>query len=107
MKRMGRGTEPTQIALLGPGACFGEMAILDGLARSASVVASGPLTVFRLRRERFDTLLSEGSLGAYKLVVAMARTLSERQRRLTQRLSGLLDGPSRHRDSVRRYHVSE
>src|SRR4051812_25910943 len=40
----------TQIAALGPGSCFGEMAILDGMARSATIVADGALTVFRFRR---------------------------------------------------------
>lgn len=80
----------TPIARLGPGACFGEMAILDGMERSASVVADGPVTVFRFRRERFDGLLQQDSVGAYKLVAAMARTLSHRQRQLTFQLSELL-----------------
>jgi CRP-like cAMP-binding protein len=93
----------TQIATLEPGACFGEMAILDGMARSASVVAGGPLTVFRFRRERFDDLLDQGSLGAYKLVAAMARTLSQRQRALTRQLAELM-GSS---ESLHQLHVSE
>jgi CRP-like cAMP-binding protein len=88
------GSTSTRIAALGAGACFGEMAILDGLARSASVVAEGPLTVFRFRRERFDNLLDQGSLGAYKLVAAMARSLSQRQRLLTQQLAALTGGSS-------------
>ena len=79
-----------EIARLTPGACFGEMALLDGMPRSATVIASGPLTVFRFRRTRFDGLLDRGSLGAYKLVAAMARTLSQRQRRLTHQVSELL-----------------
>jgi CRP-like cAMP-binding protein len=101
LKETALGT--TQIAALGPGACFGEMAILDGMARSASVVADGPLTIFRFRRERFDDLLDQGSLGAYKLVAAMARTLSQRQRQLTQQLSKLT-GPS---ESLNLLRVSE
>ena len=94
---------PTQIAALGPGACFGEMAVLDGLTRSASVIADGPLTVFRFRRERFDNLLDHGSLGAYKLVAAMARTLSQRQRMLTQQLSALVGNS----EAVNAFQVSE
>jgi CRP-like cAMP-binding protein len=35
---------PTRIAVLRGGTCFGEMAILDGLARSATVRALEPLT---------------------------------------------------------------
>lgn len=109
LKRMdgSGGSNPTQIAVLESGACFGEMAILDGLARSASVVANGPLTVLRLRRERFAALLEQGSLGAYKLIAAMARTLSQRQRHLTQKLSAALGTGAARRDSVREYHVSE
>jgi CRP-like cAMP-binding protein len=85
-------TGPTQIAILGPGSCFGEMAILDGQPRSASVEAAGPLTIFKFRRVRFDELLHQGSLGAYKLVAGMARSLSQRHRQLTQQVSELMAG---------------
>jgi CRP-like cAMP-binding protein len=78
------------LALLEPGACFGEMAILDGSPRSATVRAAGPLTVFRFRREPFEELLEQGSLAAFKLVAAMARVLSQRHRKLTGQLSELL-----------------
>jgi CRP/FNR family transcriptional regulator, cyclic AMP receptor protein len=76
----------TEIRLLERGSCFGEMAILDAQPRSATIEAVGPLTVFCFRRERFELLLEQGSLGAYKLVLAMARTLSRRHRELTQDL---------------------
>jgi CRP-like cAMP-binding protein len=104
-------TGPMQIATLKPSDCFGEMAILDGEPRSASVEATGPLTIFRFRRPRFEHLLDQGSLGAYKLVAAMARTLSRRQRQLTQQLSRLMEGDAadgaRARDIVESYQVSE
>jgi CRP/FNR family transcriptional regulator, cyclic AMP receptor protein len=73
-----------ELAVLERGACFGEMAIIDGEGRSATVQARGPLTVFRFRRPRFDQLLDQGSLGAYKLILAMARMLSQRQRQITK-----------------------
>jgi CRP/FNR family cyclic AMP-dependent transcriptional regulator len=79
------------IATLRAGSCFGEMAILDGNARSATIRAEDPLTVFRFSRVRFDELLDEGSLGAYKLVAAMARTLSQRQRQLTRHMANLME----------------
>jgi CRP-like cAMP-binding protein len=80
-----------QIRMLERGACFGEMAILDGQARSATIQAAGPLTVFRFRRARFEQLLEQGSLGAFKLVLGMARMLSNHHRELTQRLSALTE----------------
>src|SRR5688572_13846475 len=41
------------IAILGRRACFGEMAILDGSPRSASVRACQPVTAFRFPRQPF------------------------------------------------------
>ncbi|MBV9326692.1 MAG: cyclic nucleotide-binding domain-containing protein [Chloroflexi bacterium] len=79
-----------QIRILEPGAAFGEIAILDGHARSATIRAQGPLTIFRFRRERFEELLDQGSLGAYKLVLALARMLSVHHRELTYRLAELI-----------------
>src|SRR5262249_30741412 len=88
----GRGLQaadsgPWGIRLFERGAAFGELAILDGQPRSATVQAAGPLTVFRFRRNRFEELLDQGSLGAYKLLLAMARMLSKHHRELTQRLA--------------------
>lgn len=78
-----------ELAVLKRGACVGEMAILDGEGRSATVQAIGALTLLRFRRLRFERLLDLGSLGAHKLILAMARMLSQRHRRLTARLSEL------------------
>jgi CRP/FNR family transcriptional regulator, cyclic AMP receptor protein len=99
-----------EIAVLGRGECFGEMAILDGSTRSATVEAANDLTLFRFRRARFDDLLDQGSLGAYKLVLAMARVLSQRQRELTRQLAetmGQAQPRAAGRDSVHMYMVSE
>jgi len=80
---------PRVIALLDPRSCVGEMAVLDGSRRSATVSARGEATLFKFRRTDFEDLLETGSFAAYKLVLAMARVLCERQRNLTQKLSEL------------------
>ncbi len=78
------------IAILGRRACFGEMAILDGSPRSASVRATRDLTVFRFPRQRFTQLLDEGNIAAYKLVYQISLVLVSRQRRTTSRLVELM-----------------
>ena len=78
------------IAILGRRACFGEMAILDGSPRSASVRATRALTVFRFPRQPFTKLLADGNLAAYKLVYQISLVLVSRQRRTTHRLVELL-----------------
>ena len=99
-----------EIARLNRGECFGEMAILDGSARSATVEAASDLTLFRFRRARFEDLLDQGSLGAFKLVLSMARVLSQRQRDLTKQLAKLMETKADRdpgRASVHMYMVSE
>ena len=80
-----------EVAVLEPHACFGEMAILDGSARSANVSAIDECTLFRFPRLLFQGLLEEGNLGAFKLVHGMARVLCQRQRRLTMQVSDLME----------------
>jgi CRP-like cAMP-binding protein len=46
--RVHRGAE--MLATLGVGECFGEMAIIDGEARSADCTASGPTVLLRMNR---------------------------------------------------------
>lgn len=82
--------ERRAIAELGPRQCFGEMAILDGSTRSASVRVLTDSTAFRFPRMEFAGLLNSGNLAAYKLVHQMARVLVARQRETTSRLAELL-----------------
>ncbi len=95
------------IANLGARACFGEMAVLDGSSRSATVTASGPTTLFRFRRGPFNGLLSDGSLAAFKLVHAMARVLCERQRRLNQQLTEVIAEEPKDRRAALRAQIGE
>jgi CRP/FNR family cyclic AMP-dependent transcriptional regulator len=79
------------IATLGPRSCFGEMAILDGSPRSATVRATAPSTVLKIPRAAFVELLDAGNLAAFKLIHQMAVVLVARQRSTTARLAELLD----------------
>lgn len=82
---------PRVIARLGARACFGEMGILDGSPRSASVRAVGDAVAFRFPRVSFNDLLANGNLAAYKLVYQIALVLVARQRQTTSQLVGLME----------------
>lgn len=80
-----------KIAELGPKACFGEISILDGSPRSATIRAVEDSVVLRVRRDTFADLIDNDHLVAYKLLHQMAILLAERQRGTTSKLSDLLN----------------
>ncbi|MDO9380412.1 MAG: cyclic nucleotide-binding domain-containing protein [Nocardioidaceae bacterium] len=62
------------VATLGPGDVFGEIALVDGRLRSASVVAVTPLTAVHLTDEAFaELLVRDPSLGEKLREVARSR----------------------------------
>lgn len=81
----------SRVVEIGPADCFGEMSILDGLPRSATIRATEDSVVLRVRRDAFAELLEDDHLVAYKLIHHMAILLAERQRATTSRLSELLN----------------
>jgi CRP-like cAMP-binding protein len=60
-------------AELGPGEFFGELSLLDGGPRAATVIATTPLTTIRIERAAFRRLLLEEPDLALKLLEGMAR----------------------------------
>jgi CRP-like cAMP-binding protein len=69
-----------RVAKIIPGRSFGEMSVIDGEPRSATCVAVAGSTIALLSREDFDLLLTKyPALGA-KLIIRIARTLSQRLR---------------------------
>lgn len=74
-----RGSE---IATLLPGDAFGEMALLDGGPRAATVTASTPMSVYVLGPREFSTLLQDVPQIGRKILKALAQRLrqAEKQR---------------------------
>lgn len=74
--------EDNKLAELKPGECFGELSILDGEPRSASVVSEEAGILIRIPQEGFAQLLEANSLAAYKMVLALTRVVTRRLRTL-------------------------
>ncbi len=65
------------VATLGPGQYFGELSLLDDAPRNATVTATTPMTLIRLRRREFSAVLDSWPGVAHKLLQQMARRLRE------------------------------
>lgn len=87
------------LAHLGPGAVVGEMALLEGGSRSATVEALSDCTVFELSHDAFNALRSRKRHAAFKLILNLARTLGERRRQADARVFEVFDNPAQHIDS--------
>jgi CRP/FNR family transcriptional regulator, cyclic AMP receptor protein len=72
------------LATLGPGAIFGELAMLDGERRSASVEATENTELVALPASDVRHLIREHPEMAEKLVVALTRRLREANERISR-----------------------
>jgi CRP/FNR family cyclic AMP-dependent transcriptional regulator len=72
------------LATLGPGAIFGELAMLDGERRSASVEAAENTDLVALPASDMRHLIREHPEMAEKLVVALTRRLREANERISR-----------------------
>jgi len=79
------------ISTFGPGAFFGEMALLDGDPRSTSVVAATDLRLLRLERDSFRRLLEENGTVGHRLLLALVREMSLRMRETNLQLISLFE----------------
>ena len=68
-----------------PVAIIGEQSFLDGGARTASIVAKEPSTVYRMSRQAFEYLRREHADVACAFLYDIARSLAQRMRAATTR----------------------
>jgi len=78
------------LAVLSPGACFGEMALIDREDRSATARARSAVTALQLSAEGFTTFRSFSRDGFTFVVINVARVLSSRLRDTSAQLAARL-----------------
>lgn len=83
-------TRKHTIAELGPGRSVGEMSLIDGAPRSATVRAKDKLSLIVLKREHFKKLLKEEPEIANRVLmgisILLSRSLRDTNKRFTERL---------------------
>jgi CRP/FNR family cyclic AMP-dependent transcriptional regulator len=68
----------TQVAELGPGDYFGEISLIDGGPRTATVKTETPVTIEVVERRDFDALLEKVPGLAQRLLMGLAARLREK-----------------------------
>lgn len=76
-----------RLSTCGRGAFFGELAFLDGDARSADAIALTDVELFMLPRKTFDAFAEEHKKVALKLMEGLASVLTSRVRHLDAELT--------------------
>jgi CRP/FNR family transcriptional regulator, cyclic AMP receptor protein len=70
------GASKTVVVTLGKGEFFGEMAVIDGSARSATAISAAPKTrVMRINHARFVYLVSQQPAFALMVMDALSKRL--------------------------------
>ena len=83
------GKEVT-IASLKQGDTLGEMALIDGLTRSATVRASQPSTILILRRDDFNSLLEKHPDIGIKILKGITRLMSLNLRKASAQITAYM-----------------
>jgi putative oxidoreductase len=72
----------TDLTVLGPGSYFGEVALVTGKPRTASVEAVEETTLIEISKDEFDVVLDQNPKLARKIISSLAQWLVEGDKRL-------------------------
>ncbi|GAB4350467.1 MAG: hypothetical protein Kow0099_34030 [Candidatus Abyssubacteria bacterium] len=86
-----RSGEQKSIATLGVGGFFGEMALFDDYARSATAMAVDDVRVLEIGKGAFMDFLSSGVTGASRVLLEIIRAIAPRIRQTNRELVALYE----------------
>ena len=90
ISRMIPGSGEEALAILKPGALFGEMAVFDRSERSTDAISNGGCKLLSISRSDFELLLDFNRELAYKVLWSCTRLLSSRLRATNDSLRSFL-----------------
>lgn len=79
------GSDARVLRVMGPGRAFGELALLEGTARSATLEALEQVDYLRLDPDQLDALAADDPAAGYALMRHIATSLTRRILRFEQR----------------------
>ena len=88
-KMFAEGDEKT-LVVIGPEDIFGEMAVIDGLPRSATARVAEDAELISLKKKDLERLCSEDSALALKLISNIVRVFSKRVRESSEEYRDML-----------------
>jgi CRP-like cAMP-binding protein len=88
--------EDVVLAELESGTIVGEMSIIGGGRRSATVQAASQTHLLELSRQQFEQLRQNGRPVAYKIMMRLARLLERRRRQTESRIDEVFEDPGAH-----------
>ena len=77
------------IVVLNPGEFFGEMALLDGMPRSAGAKAGDAVAILTITRAHYSALRDKAPKAALKLMDILVNVLSNRLRQTNKNLEAM------------------
>lgn len=80
----GHGGKEKRLCELGPGHCVGEVALIDGKRRSATVRCVTDISLFTLQRDDFERLWHAGNRASMRLLDNIATNLAGRVRQVNE-----------------------
>ena len=84
------GTGEEALTVLRPGACFGEMSVMDRSKRSTDAIVHKKCTLLTITRADFERMLESDRDLAYKILWSVNRMLCERLRITNDNLRSIL-----------------
>jgi len=85
---------PVTLGELGPGCILGQVSLIDGKARSATVTAKTPVLTLECSRNDFERLFNAGSPFAFKILDQILVHLTARLRDATKQVYNLYSRPN-------------
>jgi CRP/FNR family transcriptional regulator len=79
------------LKVLKTGDVFGEMALLEDLPRSATIIAHSDVVILEIKREKFLNFLDQDNKNGLKIVLKLAQILSSRLREADLKLKTFVD----------------
>jgi CRP/FNR family transcriptional regulator len=88
-----KGIQDKVLAVLGPGSIVGEMALLETQKRSATAIALQNSKVLEITRSDFNSLIEINPTAGFKIMLSIARLLSNRLRKMDEEFIKIFSQP--------------